>query len=117
MHDEAPAAAATDWQQITLLYGLLRRMSDNPVVALNHAVAVAMVQGPEAGMALLTPLDDDPRIAASHRLHAVRGHLCQMAGDRERAIAHYRAAAERTASLPERDYLIRKAAALGSGHG
>jgi RNA polymerase sigma factor (sigma-70 family) len=115
LHDEAQSAAATDWPQIALLYGLLRRMSDSPIVALNHAVAVAMVQGPEAGLALLTPLDADARIAESHRLHAVRAHLWQMAGDHERAIAHYRAAAERSASLPERDYLIRKAAQLGSG--
>jgi RNA polymerase sigma factor (sigma-70 family) len=114
VHDEAATAAATDWPQIVALYGLLRRMSDNPVVALNQAVAVAMVQGPAAGLALLEPLDSDPRIADSHRLDAVRGHLWQMAGDRERAVAHYRAAAEHTASLPERDYLIRKAAEIGS---
>ena len=115
VHDEAPNAAATDWPQILILYNLLRRMSDNPMVALNHAIAAAMVRGPQAGLDLLALLDTDPRIAAHYRLDAVRAHLWQMAGDTERAIQHYRAAAERTPSLPERDYLITKAAQLGSG--
>jgi len=114
VHDEAPNAAATDWPQILILYNLLRRMSDNPMVALNHAIAAAMVRGPQAGLDLLALLDTDPRIAAHYRLDAVRAHLWQMAGDTERAIQHYRAAAERTPSLPERDYLITKAAQLAS---
>jgi RNA polymerase sigma factor (sigma-70 family) len=112
VHDEAPCARDTDWPQIVVLYGLLQRMSDNPMVALNHAVATAMVQGPSAGLELLVPLDADARIAGHYRLDAVRAHLWEMAGDRTRAIQHYRAAAERTASLPERDYLIIKAARL-----
>jgi predicted RNA polymerase sigma factor len=91
---------------------LLKRMSDNPMVALNHAIAAAMVQGPVAGLELLKQLDTDPRIGGHYRLDAVRGHLLEMAGDRERAIGHYRAAAERTASLPERNYLTTKAARL-----
>ena len=114
VHDEAPSAAATDWPQILILYGLLRRMSDSPVVALNHAVAEAMVRGPRAGLDRLQQLDPDPRIAGHYRLDAVRAHLWQMAGDTERAIQHYRAAAERTASLPERNYLITKAAQLAT---
>jgi len=114
VHDEASSAAATDWPQILMLYGLLLRMSDSPVFALNHAVAAAMVRGPRAGLDLLAPLDRDPRIAGHYRLDAVRAHLWQMAGDAERAIACYRAAAERTASLPERDYLITKAAQLAA---
>lgn len=114
VHDEAPSAAATDWPQISMLYGLLQRMSDSPVVALNHAVAAAMVRGPRVGLDLLAPLDQDPRIAGHYRLDAVRGHLWQMAGDIDRAIACYRIAAERTASLPERDYLITKAAQLAA---
>jgi predicted RNA polymerase sigma factor len=85
------------------------------MVALNHAIATAMVRGPQAGLALLAPLDDDPRLGRHYRLDAVRAHLWQMAGDTQRAILHYRAAAERTPSLPERDYLITKAAQLGSG--
>jgi RNA polymerase sigma factor (sigma-70 family) len=112
VHDEAPTAAATDWPQILVLYRLLERMSDSPVVALNHAVAVAMVQGPRAGLALIAALDEDPRIAGHYRLDAVRAHLWQMAGETERALQCYRAAADRTASVPERDYLITRAAQL-----
>jgi RNA polymerase sigma factor (sigma-70 family) len=112
VHDEASRAQDTDWPQILALYGLLRRISDNPMVALNHAVAAAMVQGPRAGLELLEPLDADARIAGHYRLDAVRAHLWEMAGDDTRAIAHYRAAAERTASLPERHYLTTKAARL-----
>jgi RNA polymerase sigma factor (sigma-70 family) len=114
VHDEAARAEDTDWPQILALYGLLRRMSDNPMVALNHAVAAAMVQGPQAGLALLEPLDADARIAGHYRLDAVRAHLWEIAGDGARAIAHYRAAAERTTSLPERNYLTTKAARVGA---
>jgi RNA polymerase sigma factor (sigma-70 family) len=114
VHDEAPRAEDTDWAQIHALYGLLERMSDNPMVSLNRAIAAAMVQGPEAGLELLAALDADPRIGGHYRLDAVRAHLLERAGDPERAIAHYRAAAERTASTPERDYLTLKAARLAA---
>jgi predicted RNA polymerase sigma factor len=87
-------------------------MSDNPMVALNHGIAAAMVHGPETGLALLEPLDRDGRLAGHYRLDAVRGHLHEMAGDRERAVGHYRAAAEKTMSIPERNYLTAKAARL-----
>ncbi|HET7232666.1 MAG TPA: DUF6596 domain-containing protein [Longimicrobium sp.] len=110
VHDEAPSAGETDWPQIHALYGLLRRMTDNPMVALNHAIAAAMVHGPAVGLELMRALDDDARLAGHYRLDAVRGHLHEMAGDPERAVAHYRAAARRTASTPERDYLMMKAA-------
>ena len=115
VHDEAAHAEETDWPQILALYGLLRRMSDNPMVALNHAIADAMVHGPEAGLRLLAALDQDPRLSGHYRLDAVRGHLFEMARDRERALEHYRAAAEATASLPERNYLMGKAARLAGG--
>ena len=105
MHDEAPRAEDTDWPQILALYGLLKRMSDNPMVTLNHAIAAAMVHGPAAGLKLLEALDRDDRLAGHYRLDAVRAHLFEMAGDRATAIAHYRTAAERTSSLPERNYL------------
>ena len=114
VHDEAARAEDTDWPQILALYGLLLRMSDNPMVALSHAIAAAMVHGPEAGLELLTALDDDPRMAGHYRLDAVRGHLFERAGDDERAVAHYRAAAERTTSIPERNYLNTKAARLAA---
>jgi RNA polymerase sigma factor (sigma-70 family) len=114
VHDEAPRAEDTDWAQVFALYGLLERMSDNPMVSLNRAIAAAMVQGPAAGLERLAALDADPRLAGHYRLDAVRGHLHERAGDAGRAIAHYRAAAERTASIPERDYLTLKAARLAA---
>jgi len=113
VHDEAARAADTDWPQILVLYGLLKRMSDNPMVALNHAVAAAMVHGPSAGLDLLKLLDQDGRLAGHHRLDAVRAHLLEMAGQPEAAIEHYRLAAARTSSLPERNYLLTQAARLG----
>ncbi len=113
IHGEAARAEDTDWRQIVALYGLLTRMSDNPMVALNHAIAVAMVEGPTAGLTLLDGLSHDPRITNHFRLDAVRGHLYERSGDRERAIAHFRSAAEKATSIPERNYLIKKAAALG----
>lgn len=112
VHDEAPRAQDTDWPQILALYDLLKRMSDNPMVLLNHAVAVAMVHGPAAGLDLLKALDTDDRLARHHRLDAVRAHLLELAGDRAAAIAHYRAAAKKTASVPERNYLLTQAARL-----
>lgn len=112
LHDEAATAADTDWEEIAVLYTLLERVSDNPVVRLNRAVAVAMTRGPEAGLALLDSIAEDPRLAGHHRLHAVRAHLLEMAGDRDGALAAYRMAARRTLSLPERRYLQRRAAAL-----
>ncbi|HLV94518.1 MAG TPA: sigma-70 family RNA polymerase sigma factor [Candidatus Acidoferrales bacterium] len=112
VHDEAARAEETDWPQILALYELLKRMSDNPIVALNHAIAAAMVHGPAKGLELLDALNDDARLATHHRLDAVRAHLLEMAGDRAGAIDHYRAAASKTGSLPERNYLLTQAARL-----
>jgi RNA polymerase sigma factor (sigma-70 family) len=117
VHDEAARVEDTDWPQIRALYGLLERMSDNPMVALNRAIAAAMVDGPVAGLELLKVLDGDVRLGGHYRLDAVRGHLLEMAGDHGRAIAHYRAAAERTTSLPERNYLTARAARLTAERG
>jgi predicted RNA polymerase sigma factor len=112
VHDEAPAAEATDWPQIVALYELLMRISGNPMVALNHAVAVAMVQGPRAGLGLLEQLTGDERVAEDHRFHAVRAHLLEMTGDIAAAHAAYLAAAERTTSLPHQRYLHARATRL-----
>ncbi|HET7777681.1 MAG TPA: DUF6596 domain-containing protein [Rudaea sp.] len=114
VHDEAVRHEDTDWRQILALYGLLMRMSDNPMVALSHAIAAAMVEGPQAGLELVAALDKDERLAGHYRLDAVRAHLHEMAGNREAAVAHYLAAAGRTASIPERDYLSAQAARLAS---
>jgi RNA polymerase sigma factor (sigma-70 family) len=112
VHDEAARAEETDWPQILALYEVLRRMSDNPMVSLSHAIAVAMVRGPAAGLERVAALDADERIAGHYRLDAVRAHLLEKAGERERALALYRAAAARTTSIPERNYLMEKAARL-----
>jgi RNA polymerase sigma factor (sigma-70 family) len=112
VHDEAASADDTDWPQILALYELLERMTSNPMVTLNHAVAVAMVNGPRAGLDLLATLDADERMTAHHRLDAVRAHLLEMAGDHAAARDGYRAAARGTTSLPERRYLEARAARL-----
>ena len=112
VHDEAPSPENTDWPQILALYGLLKRMSDNPMIMLNYSIAAAMVHGAAKGLELLRALDSDPRIAGHYRLEAVRAHLLDMAGDHQTAMAHYRVAASRTTNLPERDYLLRQAARL-----
>src|SRR5580704_8752403 len=112
VHDEAPSAGATDWPQIMALYELLMQMSDNPVVALNHAVAVAMVRGPRAGLDLLGGLRGDERMTSGHHLHAVSAHLLEMAGERAAARDSYLEAASRTSNLPQQRYLRARAARL-----
>ncbi|TDE01322.1 RNA polymerase sigma factor [Jiangella asiatica] len=114
VHDEAKRADDTDWPQIVALYELLERIAPNPMVTLNHAVAVAMVHGPRAGLDLLVTLESDSRLAEHHRLEAVRAHLLEMAGDDDAARAAYELAATRTTSLPEQRYLQDRAARLTS---
>jgi RNA polymerase sigma factor (sigma-70 family) len=112
VHAEAVRAADTDWPQIVSLYGLLDNLAPNPMVTLNQAIAVAMVDGPKAGLALLDGLDADERMAGNHRLDAVRAHLLELAGDRMPAREGYLRAARRTTSLPEQRYLEGRAARL-----
>jgi RNA polymerase sigma factor (sigma-70 family) len=112
VHDEARNVSDTDWRQILALYELLGRVAPNPMVTLNHAVARAMVHGPQAGLELLRPLDADDRVAGHHRLDAVRAHLLELAGDHAAARDHYQRAARRTTSLPEQRYLQARAARL-----
>ncbi|MFD9127592.1 RNA polymerase sigma factor [Kitasatospora sp. NPDC059571] len=114
VHDEAATADGTDWPQILALYGVLARLSDSPVVALNRAVAAAMVDGPETGLELLAALEADGRLAGNHRFYAARAHLRELAGQTDTALADYRAAAARTASLPEQHYLRLRAARLAT---
>jgi predicted RNA polymerase sigma factor len=110
IHDQADRPEDTDWREILALYGLLERMSGSPIVSLNRAIAAAMVDGPADGLALLEPLER--RLPGHHRVHAVRAHLLEMAGDVDGAIADYETAAGRTTSLPEQRYLLTKAARL-----
>ena len=112
VHDQAARVEDTDWPQVLALYALLERMTDNPMVSLSRAVAAAMVHGAETGLGMIDALDNDPRIAGHYRLDAVRGHLYEKAGNLERAVTHFRAASERTASIPERNYLLTKIARL-----
>ncbi|MBJ8347751.1 RNA polymerase sigma factor [Antrihabitans sp. YC2-6] len=114
VHDEAETSADTDWPQIVALYDVLLKIADNPVVALNRAVAVGMASGPRAGLDLLAQLASDDRIADDHRLYAVRAHLLEMAGDLAAARDFYRGAAARTTSIPQQRYLTMRAEKLDS---
>jgi predicted RNA polymerase sigma factor len=112
VHDEAERPEDTDWPQILSLYGLLKGMSDNPMVMLNHAIAAAMVHGAKEGLNLLEALQEDRRIAEHYRIDAVRAHLLEMDGDSQAAAKYYRTAAGKTVNLPERNYLLMQAARL-----
>jgi RNA polymerase sigma factor (sigma-70 family) len=112
VHSEAASHDQTDWPQILALYTVLEALAPSPVVTLNRAVAVAMVNGPAAGLELLAGLDD--ALGRSHRLDAVRAHLHEMAGSFPEARAAFLDAARKTRSLQERRYLLGKAAKLDS---
>jgi RNA polymerase sigma factor (sigma-70 family) len=112
LHVQAPSAAATDWQQIRFLYQVLCRIAPNPMATLNHAIAVAMTDGPEAGLAMLSALAADDRMAGHHRLAATRAHLLELAGDTAAAREDYLLASRRTTSLPEQRYLRARADGL-----
>jgi RNA polymerase sigma factor (sigma-70 family) len=115
VHDEAAGPDTTDWPQITALYQLLLTITDNdPVVALNHAVAVAMTRGPHAGLVLLDTLQADPRLGAGHHLPAARAHLLEMTGDTAAARDQYNTAAVRTTNVAQQRYLHSRAAALNN---
>jgi RNA polymerase sigma factor (sigma-70 family) len=116
VHGEAASPEQTDWVQIRALYDVLARLAPNPMVTLNHAVAVGMADGPKAGLAMLATLDGDERLAGHHRLDAVRAHLLDLAGSVDEARACYLRAARRTASTPERRYLEAQAARLADPH-
>ena len=117
VHDEAPSAQATNWREILGLYELLDALAPSPMVTLNRIVALAMVNGPRAGLRRLTEAESDPGLAGHYRVDAVRAHLLERAGDREEAAASYRLAARRTLSIPEQRYLASRAAQLGPSRG
>jgi RNA polymerase sigma factor (sigma-70 family) len=114
VHDEAARFEDTDWPQILGLYSLLQSIAPGAMVTLSRIVAVAMVDGPREGLQQLAAAEADPALAGHHRVEAVRGHLLDMAGDREGARAHYLLAARRTLSIPEQRYLASRAARLES---
>jgi predicted RNA polymerase sigma factor len=110
VHDRAARVEDTDWREIVALYGLLERIRPNPMVSLNRAIAVAMADGPQAGLALLEPLEQS--LGRHHRLHAARAHLLEMARETDAAIGESEVAASRTTSIPEQNYLTMRAARL-----
>jgi RNA polymerase sigma factor (sigma-70 family) len=112
VHDQAASHADTEWSEILALYGVLERMTGNPMVTLNRAVAAAMVQGPSTGLAMLDSLSD--QLGDHHRLHSVRAHLLEMAGDTKTAMAEFQGAAARTTNLREQHYLTTRAARLAT---
>ncbi len=116
VHDEAARAEDTDWPQILGLYDLLSTIAPGAMVTLNRIVAVAMVKGVRVALRELDAAANDPALAAHHRVDAVRAHLLEMAGDAVGARDHYRAAARRTLSNPERRYLEARAERLSAHH-
>ncbi|WP_406312147.1 RNA polymerase sigma factor [Streptosporangium sp. NBC_01639] len=114
VHDEAEHVDATDWPQILTLYTLLEQVEPGPMVTLNRAVAVAMVDGPAAGLDVVTALESDRRMARHHRLLATRAHFLELLGRREAALDAYRDAARRAVSAPERRHLTTRAARLAA---
>ena len=102
----------TDWARIERLYDLLALISDNPVVALNRVVAVAMAHGPAPGLELLATLEADRRVDEDHRFYAVRAHLLEMRGRMDAAREAYEGAAARTDNLAQQRYLRARAARL-----
>ncbi len=104
-HATAPAFEATDWAAIVALYDELAEIQDTPIIALNRAVAVAMLDGPEAGLAALNPLTSDPALRGSHRVWAVRADLHRRRGDNSAAIADYDKALDLVTNDAERRYL------------
>ncbi len=113
LHAGAQHPDDTDWTRILLLYTMIERLTPNPMITLNRAVATAMVHGPAAGLAVADSVAEP--LSRSHRLAAVRGHLHEMAGEQAAAVREYQRAARQTASVPERDYLLLRAARVRAG--
>ncbi len=113
-HSDAATAQETNWRQVHALYLILERIAPNPMVTLNRAIALAETEGPHAGLALLSALDGDERMAGHHRLLSVRAHLLEKAGDPAGAYEHYRRAAKATASIAEQRYLESRASRVRS---
>jgi RNA polymerase sigma-70 factor (ECF subfamily) len=113
LHAAAPSAGQTDWPQIVALYDVLLRVEPSPVIELNRAVAVAMRDGPEAGLVLVDALLDDGVLADYRLAHATRADLCRRMGRADDARAAYRRALELTQQGSERRFIERRLAELG----
>jgi RNA polymerase sigma-70 factor (ECF subfamily) len=113
VHANAPNAAATDWSQIVALYDLLARSEPSPVIELNRAVAVAMRDGPSAGMALIDAILERGELSEYHLAHAARADLCRRLGRTAEARAAYERALSLTEQEPERRFLKGRLAELG----
>ncbi len=114
-HATAPSAAATDWAEIAALYQRLSQMVPSPVVALNRAVAVAMADGPAAGLDLVEQLERSGALSGYYLLPATRADLLRRLGHRDQADAAYRQAMELAPTDAERRYLIRRRAEIAEG--
>jgi RNA polymerase sigma factor (sigma-70 family) len=114
VHDEAKTPEETDWRQILVLYDMLHLLAPGPMVTLNRVVAFAMIHGAGAALDELSKTVDEEDLAHTHRLHAVRAHLLEMAGDLDAAVIDHQLAADRTLSIPEQRYLRSRAARLRS---
>ena len=114
VHAESASFETTDWDQITSLYDLLRRANPSPVVELNRAVALAMRDGPEAGLVIIDKLFEEGRLENFHLLHAARADLLRRLGDRQAAALSYERALASQQSAPERRYLEKRLADLRS---
>ena len=112
LHDEACSTETTDWPQILALYGLLLKMDSSPMVRLSHTIALAMVKGPAAGLAVLDELATDKSFSSNYRTEAARAHLLERAGAREQAMLHFRRAADSTPNAAERNFLLLHASRL-----
>lgn len=110
-HAEAATADATDWPRISALYAELSKLARSPIVELNRAVAVGMADGPEAGLAMVDRLADEPALKNYHLLGSVRGDFLHRLGRHEEACAAFAAAAELAGNRREQDLLRRRAAA------
>lgn len=108
VHAEAPSSAETDWAQIVALYDLLLRASNSPVVELNRAVALAMRDGPQAGLAQIDAILGRGELTDYHLAHAARADMCRRLGDIDEAVLSYQRALQLAEQVPERRFLQRR---------
>jgi RNA polymerase sigma-70 factor (ECF subfamily) len=114
VHAEAPTAAATDWRQIVGLYDVLRRADDSPVIELNRAVALAMCDGPDAGLRAIDAVLDRGALRDYHLAHSARAELCRRLGRDDDARQAYATALSLVSQAAERRFLERRLSELSA---